>query len=65
MSKPIQREPLKIVEIELESEDEEVAHEAAQTESRAIIRYDAQGKYDVARSSREPDGERRGLPISL
>src|ERR1700676_4680951 len=36
MSKPIQREPLKIVDIDLEPEDEESAHEATHTESRAI-----------------------------
>ena len=37
MSKPIQREPLKVVEIDLEPEDEESAHEVAHTESRTII----------------------------
>jgi hypothetical protein len=37
MSKPIQREPLNIVEIDLEAKDEESAHEAAHIESRAII----------------------------
>jgi hypothetical protein len=37
MSKPIQHEPLKVVEIDLEPEDEESAHEVAHTESRAII----------------------------
>jgi hypothetical protein len=37
MSKPINREPLKVVEIDLEPEDEESAHEAADTESHAII----------------------------
>jgi len=36
MSKPMQREPLKIVEIDLGPEDEESAQEAAHTESRAI-----------------------------
>jgi hypothetical protein len=36
MSKPIHREPLNIIEIDLEPEDEESAHEAARTESRAI-----------------------------
>src|ERR1700730_309127 len=36
MSEPMQREPLKIVEIDLGSEDEQSAHEAAHTESRAI-----------------------------
>jgi hypothetical protein len=36
MSKPTQREPLKIVEIDLEPEDEGSAHEAAHTESHAI-----------------------------
>jgi hypothetical protein len=36
MSKSIQREPVKVVEIDLTPEDEESAHEAAHTESRAI-----------------------------
>jgi hypothetical protein len=37
MSKPIQRGPLKVIEIDLEPEDEESAQEVAHTESRAII----------------------------